>query len=205
MPIKFSRKDLIFSLITGFYTGFIVWQILDFLRVPLFDEISFAWFMILVPILWILGVNLGYFLGRRFEFFNQFGKFAAIGFTNAAVDFGILDLLIFYSGAATGILFPIFKLTSFVIASVHSYFWNKYWAFEAGGSGVSSREFFKFFGVTVFAILINVAAASIIVNIIEPQFGFTNEVWANIAAVIGSATALMASFIGFRAAVFKKD
>ena len=203
--MKFSKKDLIFSLITGFYTGFIVWRISNFLDVPLLRDISFVWFMASVPILWILGINFSYFLGRRFAFFNQFGKFAAIGFTNAAVDFAILNLLIFYSGVAMGILFVVFKGVSFIVASVHSYFWNKYWAFEAGGSGISSQEFFKFFSVTVFAILINVAAASIVVNIIGPQFGFTNEVWANIGAVVGSATALIASFIGFKTAVFKKS
>lgn len=200
----FSRKDLIFSLITGFYTGFIIWRILDFLNLPFYNGISFAWLTVIVPILWILGVNLGYFLGRWLGFFNQFGKFSAIGFTNAAVDFGILNLLIFYTDIASGVWFPVFKATSFIAGSVHSYFWNKYWAFEAGRSGITGQEFFKFFAVTVIAVLINVIAASIVVNIIGPQFGLSREAWANIGAVVGSAVALVVSFIGFKVAVFKK-
>ncbi len=171
---------------------------------PLFRGISFAWLVVLVPILWILGVNLGYFLGRWFRFFNQFGKFAAIGFTNAAVDFGILNLLIFYSGVASGVLFPVFKGLSFAAAATHSYFWNKYWAFEAGKSGVSGQEFFKFFGVTVLAGLINVLVASTVVNLVGPQFGLSNEAWANVGAVVGSAVALAASFVGFKVFVFRK-
>ena len=160
--------------------------------------------MVFVPVLWVLGVNLGYFLGRWFNFFNQFGKFAAIGFTNAAVDFGILNLLIFYSGSATGVLFSVFKGISFTIAAVHSYFWNKFWTFEASKTGVSSQEFFKFFSVIFIATLINVGTASIVVNVIGLQFGFSEEAWANIGAVIGSAIALAVSFVGFKKAVFKK-
>ena len=193
-----------FSIITGFYTGFIAWRIFEFLGVSKFEGISYAWFLAFIPVLWILGVNLGYFLGRWFAFFKQFGKFSAIGFTNAAVDFGVLNLLIFYSGAASGIYFSVFKAISFVAAAVHSYFWNKYWAFEAGGNGASGQEFFKFFGVTVLAGLTNVLIASIIVNLIGSQFGLSSEAWANIGAVAGSAVALVASFIGFRMFVFRK-
>ena len=204
MLTEFSKKDLIFSVITGFYTGFIAWRIFEFLNVPRFNGVPFAWLMVLVPVLWVLGVSLGYFLGKWFWFFNQFGKFTAIGFTNAAVDFGVLNLLIFYSGAASGILFSVFKGFSFVGAAIHSYFWNKYWAFQARGSDVSGQEFFKFFSVAVGAFLINVAAASVVVNLIGVQFGLSNEAWANVGAVAGSALALIASFIGFKKVVFKK-
>lgn len=201
---RFSKRDLLFSITTGFYTGFIAWLIFEFLHIPRLNGFSFAWFMLLVPVLWILGVNLGYFLGRWFPFFNQFGKFAAIGFTNSAVDFGVLNLLIFYSGVSAGVLFPIFKGISFVISATHSYFWNKYWSFRAGSTEVSSQEFFKFFSVTVGAFLINVTVASIIVNIIGIKFGLSSEAWANVGALAGSATALIASFIGFKKVVFKK-
>lgn len=202
--MKFSKKDLLSSLITGFYTGFIAWRIFGFLQIPSINGFSFAWLMVFVPILWVLGINLGYFLGKWFNFFNQFGKFAVIGFTNAAVDFGILNFLIFYSGSATGVLFSVFKGISFVVAAVHSYFWNKFWVFEAAKTGVSGREFFKFFSVTFIAILINVGAASIMVNVIGLQFGFSEEAWANISAIIGSAIALAVSFVGFKKAVFKE-
>lgn len=204
MLTDFFRKDLIFSIFTGFYTGFIAWRIFDFLEVPRFNGTSFAWLMFLVPVLWILGVNLGYFLGRWFYFFNQFGKFAAIGFTNAAVDFGILNLLIYYSGVSSGWLFPVFKGISFVVSATHSYFWNKFWSFRATSTEVSGNEFLKFFGVTLGAFLINVIMASIVVNLIGVRFGLSSEAWANIGALAGSATALIASFVGFKKVVFKK-
>lgn len=164
---------------------------------------SFTWLMIIVPIFWILGVNLGYFLGRWFGFFNQFGKFAAIGFTNAAVDFGVLNLLIAWSGVASGILYAIFKTISFVISVSHSYFWNRHWVFESQNTE-KSKEFFEFISVYIIASAINVGTASAVVGWIDPMFGVSENIWANIGAVAGSAVALAFSFAGVRTVVFRK-
>lgn len=203
--MKFTTKDFWASTLTGLITGFSAWQIAFFLGVRPVMNLSFAWFLVVVPVCWILGVNLGYFLGRFLPFFNQFGRFAAVGFTNAAVDFGILYLLIAISDVASGGFYVAFKALSFVAAAIHSYFWNKFWVFDSANSGISlSREMAKFFTVTAVAILINVAAASIIVNIVGPRFALTNEAWAGVGAVIGSATALVFSFVGFRTVVFRK-
>ncbi len=201
--MKFSKKDLFFSILTGAITGFAAWRIFDFLNIPQFKNISFAWLMIAVPILWIIGVNLGYFLGKWISFFNQFGKFAAIGFTNAAVDFGVLNSLIAYSGIAAGPWYSVFKAISFLCALFPSYFWNKYWAFEAGESGGGGFEFVKFASVAVVAIFINDGTASLVVNFVHPAFGLTAHAWANVSAVAGSAVALIFSFAGFKLAVFK--
>ena len=222
----FTKKDLWFSVFTGMGTGLIAWRILEFLNVPkvliipgisgsynvcgitgqcqtYYDGTPWSILIVIVPILWILGVNLGYFLGRWFSFFNQFGKFAAIGFTNAAVDFGILNLFIAYTGIAAGVSYSVFKATSFFIAMINSYFLNKHWAFNAGQNGASKVEFAKFTGVAVAAGLVNVGIASAVVNFVDPIFGFSSAVWANVGAAIGSASALVFSFIGFRFLVFK--
>ncbi|MEK7076241.1 MAG: GtrA family protein [Patescibacteria group bacterium] len=199
----FSKKDFYFSIITGCITGFAAWQIFNFLDVVKFKDISFAWLLLFIPVLWIMGVNFGYFLGKWLTFFNQFGKFAAIGFTNAAVDFGVLNLLIANTGISAGGWYPVFKAISFVSAIIPSYFWNKYWAFESaeGGGGF---EFAKFMSVAIVSILINDGLASLIVNFVDPFRGLSPAVWANIGAVAGSAVALIFSFVGFKVAVFKK-
>ena len=200
----FQKKDFWASVATGVITGFSAWQIAEFLGLAQIANLSFAWLVAIVPVLWIVGVNLGYFLGRVMPFFNQFGKFAAIGFTNAAVDFGILYLLIGISGNASGYFYVGFKTLSFVFAAIHSYLWNKFWVFESGRSQKLSQEMSKFFVITVAAAIINVLAASIVVNALGPKFGLSAEAWAGVGAVIGSATALLFSFVGFRTLVFKK-
>ena len=201
---KFSKKDLYFSLITGLTTGFIAWQIFVFLELPEFAGVSYSWLIILIPILWFLGINLGYFLGQWLAFFNQFGKFAAVGLTNAAVYFAILNILISQSGINKGIWYSVFVVLAFTIATVHSYFWNKFWVFETAGNGAGKQEFGKFFGVSIVAGLINVGIASGVVNFVVPLWGLTPNQWANIGGIVGSAVALMASFTGFKLAVFNK-
>ncbi|TSC75185.1 MAG: GtrA family protein [Parcubacteria group bacterium Gr01-1014_44] len=202
--MKFTKKDLWFSIVTGIGTGLIAWRIFNFLEIPRFQQISFVWLAGVVPIIWILGVNLGYFLGRWLKFFNQFGKFVAIGFTNATVDFGILNLLIFATGIATGAHYSIFKTASFLVALINSYLLNKYWAFGAGQTSPQGGEFFKFAGVAVIAALLNVGVASYIVNFVNPVFSFSTAVWANIGAAAGGASALVVSFTGFKLLVFKE-
>ena len=199
-----TKKDFIFSVITGLTTGIIAWKVFVFLNISQLGGISYAWLIVIVPVLWIIGVNLGYFLGKWFSFFKQFGKFAAIGFTNGAVDFGVLNLLIATSNVSVGILYSIFKSISFVVAMLHSYFWNKHWSFESGESTSGGVEFTKFMLVTIVSFVINVGVASFVVNFINPFAGITPEIWANLGAVMGSATALAFSFLGFKIFVFKK-
>lgn len=213
--MKFSKKDLFFSIFTGAGTGLIVWRILDFLKVVPLHEVSYAWLVVLVPFLWILGVNLGYFLGRWINFFNQFGKFAAIGFTNAAVDFGVLNLLIFFTGYSTGRYYSLFKTISFLVALVNSYILNKFWAFAVPVPDVepqrverlshSGFQFVKFAGVALVSILINVSVASTLVHLGHPLTEVAAHRLANIGAVLGSASALIFSFIGFKLLVFKNN
>ena len=211
--MKFTKKDFYFSMVTGFITGFSAWNIFGYLEIAEFRNYSFAWLMLIVPILWILGVNLGYFLGKWLVFFNQFGKFAAIGFTNGAVDFGVLNLLIANTGISGGGWYSVFKALSFVSAVIPSYFWNKYWAFYShhdlrqGDALISSGggfQFAKFMSVAIVSIFINTGTASLVVNFVDPLGGLSVQVWANIGAVAGSAVALIFSFVGFKVAVFKK-
>jgi putative flippase GtrA len=216
---KFTKKDLGFAILTGLITGTIAWRIFNFLNVtniqfrfvvcdggvcPWYSLIiiPWFWFVLIIPILWILGVLLGYFLGQWLKFFNQFGKFAAIGFTNAAVDFGVLNLLIANTGFHSGGWYTVFKAISFMVAVIPSYFWNKYWAFE-GNEGVRF-EFAKFLSVAVVSIFINDGVASFVVNYVQPFGGLSSAVWANVGAMAGSAVALVFSFVGFKLAVFKK-
>lgn len=200
----FTKKDLFFSVLTGLITGVIAWRVFLFLNAPEFYWFPSVGLVILTPILWIIGVNLGYFLGRWMPFFNQFGKFAAIGFTNAAVYFGTLNLLIASSDIASGFWYSVFVTISFIVGMLHSYIWNKHWAFEAAGSQGGGAEFGKFIIVSTIAGAINVVTASLLVNVIGPRFGVSEEVWANVGGVAGSAVALVLSFIGFKIAVFKK-
>ncbi|HUO75415.1 MAG TPA: GtrA family protein [Candidatus Paceibacterota bacterium] len=196
-----SGRDVVYGLITGLTTGIIADAILRYLGKSLPLGINTSVLIWLVPILWILGVQLGYILGVWFKPFVQFGRFAAIGFANALVDFGVLYLLIALTGLSTGIAYALFKTLSFSVATVHSYFWNKIWAFQDSARG-GSGEIGRFLVVALASVLVNVAAASITIAL-RPA-GFTTAAWAGVGAVVGSAVALIFSFTGFRVFVFRK-
>lgn len=205
---KFSKRDFYFSIATGLITGFSAWKILGYLEISPYFYIPWFTLVIIVPVLWIMGVKLGYFLGRWFGFFNQFGRFAAIGFTNGAVDFGVLNLLIANTDISSGGWYSVFKAISFVSAVIPSYFWNKHWAFSScQGDALTSNggfEFAKFMSVAIVSIFINIGTASLVVNYVNPLSGLSVQIWANVGAVAGSAVALIFSFVGFKVAVFKK-
>jgi putative flippase GtrA len=197
-----TQRDVGSALTTGLTTGVSAWLILGYLGQRLPFGIAPGVLVLVVPVCWVLGVQLGYTLGALFRPFVQFGRFVAIGFTNAAVDFGVLFILIATTGHAAGLAYSAFKAVSFSIATVHSYFWNKYWAFDAGRSRGGGRELASFLAVALASLLVNVAVASLVVA--SRPDTIVAQSWAGIAAAAGSATALIFSFLGFRVFVFGK-
>ncbi|MBI2507244.1 MAG: GtrA family protein [Candidatus Niyogibacteria bacterium] len=135
--------------------------------------------------------------------FKQFAKFFAVGLLNTAIDFGVLNLLIFITDITSGIYFSVFKAASFIVASVNSYIWNRLWVFGSREKR-TGREFAQFLTVSIIGAALNVGAASFVVNYITPQFGFGPKLWANIGAVAGTAAGLIWNFLGYKFVVFKE-
>lgn len=182
-----------------------------FMRLGTFEQFGLGravWgLVVVVPLVYVFGLYLGAWLSRRWKFFESFAKYVMIGFFNAGVDFGVFNLLMFITGnEKPGLGLTLFKTVSFIIAVTNSYFWNKHWAFKAGGSTEGAgKEFAKFMVVNIIGALFNVGITSGITIIVAPQFGLSQIAWNNIAAVIASAFVLIWNFIGFRLIVFKKN
>ena len=142
-------------------------------------------------------------LKERHPFIPQFIRFFCVGLLNTGIDFGVLNLLIYLTGKTSGIYFPIFKSTSFIIAVTNSYFMNKYWTFKSS-EVKKANEFLKFFGVNIIGWGINVGVATYIVNFVSAPTGFSPVLWANIGAFSAVAFTLIWNFIGMKFIVFKK-
>lgn len=134
---------------------------------------------------------------------RQVIKFVLVGGLNTLIDLGILNLLIFITEIASGFGYSAFKGISFTIAVINSYFLNKLWTFKGQSGEKGKKEFTQFFIVSLIGFGINVGIASFVVNIISPQFGIGDKLWANVGAVCATLTAMVWNFLGYKFIVFK--
>ena len=121
---------------------------------------------------------------------------------NTAIDFGILNLLIFSTGFTAGIYYSVFKTISFAGANINSYVWNRLWVFESHEEK-TAKEYAQFLAISIVGAIINVGAASLVVNLIPAQFGLSPKIWANVGAAAGAIAGLFWNFAGYRFIVFK--
>ena len=141
----------------------------------------------------------------RWSSLVQFAKFCMISFSNLVIDFGILNLLIYYSGVAEGVLYSVFKAVSFILANVNGYAWNRFWTFQSNGAKGWMNQLIKFFAVVGVGLVINVAIASYVVAEFGGSGGsISSTVWANIGAAISLIFTLFWNFFGLKYLVFER-
>lgn len=134
---------------------------------------------------------------------NQIWKFAVVGFLNTAVDFLVLNLLMYFTGIYKGGLIFILNLISFSIAVINSYFLNKYFTFKYKESNNGTAEFSGFVVVSIFGALINSGVVYLITQF-EAPFDLHPQIWSNFAKLTATFFSLAWNFIGYKFFVFKK-
>lgn len=200
-----NKKDFFLAGAAGFFTAVFL--------LPIFKntKISATGYLIVVmvlalPILWTLVIFAGRFLSRWFLWIYQFAKFCIVGFLNAAIDFGVLNLLSLYTGLTSGLIIGGVNAPGFFVAAINSYFWNKFWVFShkrKDGEPVNYRDLPIFMIVVISGAVINSGMVILISTYVSPFFGLSAERWLNVAKVIASAIALMWNFLGFKFFAFK--
>ena len=162
-----------------------------------------------ISLLWAAGVWLGYFLSRFFGFFRQFGKFAAVGFLSAAIDFAVLNIVSGFTGITAGNVVGLVNIPGFSIAVLNGYFWNKLWVFAPSGRGEGIKpepilqDFPKFLAVTVLGLLVNSGIVVFLTTYVSAPEFFTPQEWLNVAKVFANAVALVWNFIGYKFVAFR--
>ncbi len=201
-----KRRDLFAITIIGAAVGLLSQPILvtmaDSLGINLTLLVRlgvFVAFTVLAPLaLFILS-----FAGKFVPVLYQFGKFAAVGVLNTFVDVGVLNLEILAFGTPEAWPYRIMKGVSFLAATTNSFLWNKFWTFDSRGPA-NSRETIKFYAVAVGGFLINVGIASYVFSGIARPESITPNLWANIGAMAGVASAFIWDFLGYKYLVFRK-
>jgi putative flippase GtrA len=142
----------------------------------------FKWFFDLIKKI------LNYFL--KFEFI----RFGIVGFFNTVIDYGMMNLLMFWLKINQGSGFTAIKTFSIITAVIFSYYANLYWTFKLKKGNTS--QLFQFVVLSIITIGVNVWFASYLVNYINVPFN--KYLWANIASFIGAIIAIMMRYFGSR-------
>jgi putative flippase GtrA len=197
-----NKKDLLLVTVIGAAVGILSQPIIANLVVSPTIAVRlgvFCGFLILAP----AALLIAHIVGKIVPVIYQFAKFAAVGALNSFIDVGVLNLLIFFTGIASGIGFSVFKAISFLSATTNSYFWNKYWTFSASNRSTTG-EVTKFYTIAIVGGLLNIGVASFVVNAINRPEAISPNLWANVGALAGIACSFLWNFLGYKFLVFKK-
>lgn len=209
--IIFKKRDFWLAILSGELVAWLSWPVLKNLKI--LDilaglGIGTLWFSafwsLFVPAGAVLALYLFFILARsknRPGFF-QLGKYGVTGVLNTFMDGGIFNLLVLITAIAVGWWVIIFRVISFGVTIVNSFFWNKFWSFEAAGE--TGAQAVRFFSVSVSVALINLGIFALLVNVIGAPAGIEPKIWANISLALTIITAFLGNFFGFKFIVFKK-
>ncbi len=164
----------------------------------------FYTFPVLIPLVSILGLWITSVIGQKILVIYQLAKFALIGAIFAVIDLTILNFLIEFFNAKSGVRYLLFVTVSFVLATAAKYVFDKFWAFEQNKKGGLRSEFIGFFAVTIISGVIQVSFAYIIVDIFGSSLNLESSLLANIGKLGGIVVASVWNFLGYKFFVFKK-
>ena len=200
---RLKKSDVVAILVIGEVFALLLMVIRKSVGVAVPQPIMYS-LPILMPLvalgcLWVMSV-----LGRRRPALFQIGKYAAVGFFNTGIDFGVFNAMVLATKLEPrGIVAGGFSAISFVIAVVNSYFWNKYWTFRKEG-GAKMGEFMQFVIVSLIGLIINFLYVSGMTKYIDPVYGLNAQQWANMVKVTGIFISLAWNFTGYKFIVFRE-
>ncbi|MCK4520442.1 GtrA family protein [Candidatus Parcubacteria bacterium] len=197
-----KKTDIIVALVIGELIALLSFGILK--NLGLEAKLLYWIWPVFLPVFCLTCLYIAHILSQKIKVFWQLAKFVLVGVLNTIIDLGILNLLMLFSGVVLGPYYSFFKGISFVAATTNSYFWNKFWTFEKKKAVKPKKEFLQFFVISAIGFAINVGTASIIVNLVDPQFNLNLAQWANFGAITASFVGLTWNFLGYKFIVFKK-
>jgi putative flippase GtrA len=128
-----------------------------------------------------------------------------VGVINTGIDFAVLNALLFSTKIYSGRWLILFNSISFSAAVINSYFLNKYWTFKSQNAEDSkTKQFSQFLIISVIGISINDAIVYGLATFTSPLFGFSAQMWTNVAKLFATAASMIWNFIGYKFIVFKK-
>lgn len=183
----------------GLITGLLV--PISLIRLGIYNPLLFLILPFAIPLLWIIMLRLSLFLQQYIHSIHQFAKFVVVGFLNAAIDFGSLNILSSITGITSGILIGGINIPGLILNIGNGYFWNKHWVFNAKDKFISS--IIPFVTVAMIGIFLNSGIIIFMTTYISPPVALSDEVWLNLTKVVAIGVNVFWNFIGYKFFVFK--
>lgn len=198
------KRDTLAGLIIGILVG--LFLIPTIKNLEFFDAIPSPYIVLLIalPLASAAGVWVARIIGRHMLWVWQVAKFGLVGVLNTAIDFGVLNILIFATGFTRGLPLAALNVVSFTTALVNSYWWNKRWVFEGRGGGKETTQFLEFIIISVLAALISSGIIGGLTTYIPPSLGLSAAQWANAAKAVAVVFSFVWNFLGYKFIVFRR-
>ena len=139
---------------------------------------------------------------------GQIGKFLITGFSNTAVDFLVLSVLLFLAPAPSSVAYLVYKVIAFSVASTNSYILNKYYVFKSlsnlSSKTVEKKQGLNFIFSCLVGLLANVAVSTAIFSWLLSTYPDMPLLLAgNLGALSGTILCLWWNFVAYKYVVFK--
>ena len=188
--MSLTKNDIIFASLAGLLVS---WLAIDFLGLY-----GLA-FVVIFPILSVIGLYITEYIGEKKPFVKQIGKFFLIGSFADVIDIKVFQLLFWLAPFSLT-----FKTISFLTATFVKYWVNKHWAFEKPEKDGIKKEAIQFFGVTLIGLTLNVSSFYYFTKILGTQFGLSSIIWTELSIIFAALVAAVWNFLGYKFLVFKK-
>lgn len=199
----YMKKDILVAAVVGFFLGLLLLSIVYNLKI--YFPYQSLLLVVGVPIIWAVGIGASQFLARYIPFFNQLGKFVAVGVLNTALDFSVLNFVSRLTGITAGVVVGWVNVPGFVVAVVNGYLWQRLWVFPRQDAERNMFfDFPKFLAVTSVGLLINSWIIVLVTTYLPTPEAIREELWLNVAKIIATAFTLVWNFIGYKFVVFRR-
>lgn len=133
----------------------------------------------------------------------RFSKFTVVGGVNAAVDIGVLNLLLVLEPTRDPSVIVMYNAVALVLANVNSYVWNSLWTFK-GRAEFDWYQTMTFIGQALINIGISSALFYVLVRPVMVNTEVSAYVAGNVAKVVSISVASTISYFLMRYLVFSR-
>ena len=134
----------------------------------------------------------------------RFSKFTIVGFINAFVDIGTLNLFLWFASTRDPSVLALYNGVALVLANVNSYLWNTRWTFKGRAKRRDPRQRTLFTVQALFNICVSNALFFLLIRPVLVYTEVSAYLAGNVAKLISVAVASTISFFLLRYVVFSR-